>query len=144
LVGPFFALRGGETVVGMELYAFVASLLRVGVLPRPRVSLRSFLKTAPLPLFLAGATPPTPPLKAPPFNEVFQHGGPTFRGNLFPFVFICIMCGAVAGFHALFASGTTPKTINKESDIRPLGYGPILLKSAVRAVSPTPSASSGP
>jgi carbon starvation protein len=62
-------------------------------------------------------------LRAPPLNEVFINGGPTFPGNMFPFVFICVMCGAISGFHSLVSSGTTPKMIDKESHIRPSATG---------------------
>jgi carbon starvation protein len=72
-----------------------------------------------------------PPLQAPELNEVFLNGGPTFKGDIFPFVFICVMCGAVSGFHALVSSGTTPKMVEKESQIRPIGYGAMLIESTV-------------
>ena len=52
-------------------------------------------------------------------------------GTVWPFVCIVIMCGALSGFHALIASGTTPKMLNKESDIRPIGYGGMLLEGFV-------------
>jgi carbon starvation protein len=64
-------------------------------------------------------------------NEVFVNGGPTFQGNIFPFVFICVMCGAVSGFHSLVSSGTTPKMIEKESHVRPIGYGAMLIEGVV-------------
>src|SRR5207302_4906210 len=62
-------------------------------------------------------------------------GGPTFAGGIFPFVFICIMCGSISGFHALVASGTTPKMIDKESDIRTIGYGSMLIEGLVGVVA---------
>jgi carbon starvation protein len=64
-----------------------------------------------------------------------MHGGPTFKGNLFPFLFICIMCGAVSGFHALVSSGTTPKLIDRESDVRTIGYGAMLMEGLVGIVA---------
>src|SRR5207253_7000971 len=76
-----------------------------------------------------------PILKAPPLNEKYLGGGPTMKGPIFPFLFICIMCGAVSGFHALVSSGTTPKMINKESDIRPIGYGAMLMEGLVGIVA---------
>jgi carbon starvation protein len=73
-----------------------------------------------------------PTLHAPPYNELFAGGGgPYFKGALFPFCFICIMCGAISGFHALVSSGTTPKMINKESDVRAIGYGAMLIEGLV-------------
>jgi carbon starvation protein len=68
-------------------------------------------------------------------NETFKAGGPTFSGNLFPFVFICVMCGAISGFHALVSSGTTPKMIDRERDIRPIGYGAMLTEGLVGVVA---------
>src|SRR5205807_994646 len=97
--------------------------------------LSSFLKIGTIALLVVGVLVANPTLKAPALNEVFQHGGPTFRGNIFPFVFICIMCGAVSGFHALVASGTTPKMIDRERDIRPIGYGAMLMESLVGVVA---------
>jgi carbon starvation protein len=72
------------------------------------------------------------------------HDGPTFKGNIFPFLFICIMCGAVSGFHALVSSGTTPKMIDKESDIRPIGYGAMLMEGLVGIVALITAASLPP
>ena len=65
-------------------------------------------------------------------------------GGLFPFVFICVMCGAISGFHALVASGTTPKMIDKESDIRPIGYGAMLMEGLVGVVALIAAASMPP
>jgi carbon starvation protein len=72
-----------------------------------------------------------PELKAPAFSNFMGGGGPIIPGQLFPFVFITIACGAISGFHALIASGTTPKMIDKESDIRPIGYGAMLIEGVV-------------
>jgi carbon starvation protein len=74
-------------------------------------------------------------MKAPALNGEFLHGGPTFKGSIFPFVFICIMCGAISGFHALVSSGTTPKMVDKESDVRPIGYGAMLMEGLVGVVA---------
>src|SRR5207248_6782045 len=76
-----------------------------------------------------------PVMKAPALNQEFLHGGPTFKGSIFPFVFICIMCGAISGFHALVSSGTTPKMVDRESDIRPIGYGAMLMEGLVGVVA---------
>ena len=72
-----------------------------------------------------------PTLQAPAFSQFVSGGGPIIPGPLFPFVFITIACGAISGFHALIASGTTPKMIDKESDIRPIGYGAMLFEGLV-------------
>src|SRR5205085_9858856 len=74
-------------------------------------------------------------LEAPALNSVFMKGGPTVPGNIFPFLFITIMCGAISGFHALVSSGTTPKMIRKESHARPIGYGAMLIEGLVGVVA---------
>jgi carbon starvation protein len=76
-----------------------------------------------------------PPLPCPTVNHTFIDGGPTFAGNIFPFVFICIMCGSISGFHALVSSGTTPKMIDKESHVRTIGYGSMLIEGLVGVVA---------
>ena len=138
---PFFSLTRNETIAAMVAYGFVASVLPVWLLLCPRDYLSSFLKIGTIALLVIGVIVANPTLKAPPLNEVFATGGPTFKGNLFPFVFICVMCGAVSGFHALVSSGTTPKMINKESDIRPIGYGAMLMESLVGVVALVAAAS---
>src|SRR5262249_51936377 len=70
--------------------------------------------------------------------------GPTFNGSIFPFVFICIMCGAISGFHALVSSGTTPKMIDKESHVRTIGYGAMLMEGLVGVVALIAAASLRP
>src|SRR3954467_15325730 len=89
------------------------------------------MKIGTLALLVVGVILANPTLQHPPLNETFREGGPTFSGNLFPFVFICVMCGAISGFHALVASGTTPKMIMKESHIRSIGYGAMLCECVV-------------
>ena len=85
-----------------------------------------------------------PVLPSPMLNPVFQNGGPTFPGGLFPFVFICIMCGSISGFHALVSSGTTPKMIDKERQVRPIGYGAMLMEGVVGIVALIAAASLPP
>src|SRR5207244_7522464 len=77
-----------------------------------------------------------PKFAAPMLNHHFQSGGgPYFNGPIFPYVFICIMCGAISGFHALVSSGTTPKMIDRETDIRMIGYGAMLMEGLVGVVA---------
>src|SRR5439155_1440702 len=101
----------------------------------PRDYLSSFLKIGTIGLIIVGVFMANPKLQCPTFNETFMNGGPTFKGNIFPFLFICIMCGSISGFHALVSSGTTPKMIDKESDIRPIGYGAMLMEGLVGIVA---------
>src|SRR5438876_2522603 len=85
----------------MVAYGVVASVLPVWMLLCPRDYLSSFLKIGTIGLLVVGLGIANPVLKSPPLNSEFLAGGPTFKGPLFPFVFICIMCGAISGFHAL-------------------------------------------
>src|SRR5262249_12480335 len=111
----FFSLSKGGTVLALTTYGFVASVLPVSLLLAPRDYLSSFLKIGTIALLIVGTFVANPVLPCPMVNEVFRDGGPTFPGHIFPFVFICIMCGSISGFHALVSSGTTPKMVNKES-----------------------------
>jgi len=85
-----------------------------------------------------------PPLQAPAFSQFMGGGGPVFPGAVFPFVFITIACGAISGFHALVSTGTTSKMIDRESDIRPIGYGAMLIEGVVGVVALITAASLHP
>src|SRR5438045_4414156 len=128
---PYFSLDRDSTILALCIYGFVAAVLPVWLLLGPRDYLSSFLKIGTVVLLVVSVIVANPPLHHPPINEVFVNGGPTFPGTLFPFVFICIMCGAISGFHSLVASGTTPKMIAKESQVRHLGYGAMLVRGPV-------------
>ena len=128
---PFFSLSREGTIIALVVYGFIAAVLPVWLLLGPRDYLSSFLKIGTVALLIVSVMVANPPLRAPAFNEVFVNGGPTFPGYIFPFVFICVMCGAVSGFHALVSSGTTPKMVEKESHIRGIGYGAMLIESVV-------------
>ncbi len=128
---PLFALSREQTVIALAAYGFVAAVLPVWLLLGPRDYLSSFLKIGTIAFLILGVCVANPPLQAPEFNETFVNGGPTFKGNIFPFVFICVMCGSVSGFHALVSSGTTPKMVSRESHIRTIGYGAMLVECLV-------------
>jgi carbon starvation protein len=72
-----------------------------------------------------------PTLHMPPLTRFIDGSGPVFAGTIFPFAFITIACGAISGFHALIASGTTPKLIRREMESRMVGYGAMLAESMV-------------
>jgi carbon starvation protein len=131
-----FSLTKTETILALTGYGFIASVLPVWLLLCPRDYLSSFLKIGTIALLIIGVLIANPPLRCPPINEVFKDGGPTFPwGGIFPFVFICVMCGAISGFHALVSSGTTPKMIDKESQVRMIGYGAMLMEGLVGVVA---------
>ncbi len=132
---PYFSLDREETILALCIYGFIASVLPVWLLLGPRDYLSSFLKIGTLALMVVGVILANPAMHCPPLNRDMQTGGPTFEGNIFPFVFICIMCGAISGFHSLVASGTTPKMIAQESHIRSIGYGAMLMEGLVGLVA---------
>jgi carbon starvation protein len=140
----YFSLSRDSTIIALCTYGFIAAVLPVWLLLGPRDYLSSFLKIGTVILLVFSVIVANPTLHAPPINEVFANGGPTFRGSLFPFVFICVMCGAISGFHSLVASGTTPKMIDKESQIRTIGYGAMLIEGLVGTVALIAAASLPP
>jgi carbon starvation protein len=125
-----------QLVFALIVYGFVASVLPVWLLLAPRDYLSAFMKIGTIALLAVGIAITLPPLHMPKFTEfAFNGAGPVFAGALFPFVFITIACGALSGFHALVASGTTPKLIQKESQVRMIGYGAMLVESFVAVMA---------
>ena len=115
----------------MMAYGFIASVLPVWVLLCPRDYLSTFLKIGTILALGVGILIALPPLKMPALTQFVSGTGPVFAGKLFPFAFITIACGAISGFHALVASGTTPKMVSRETDARMIGYGGMLMESFV-------------
>ncbi len=132
----FISLSREETIFALCGYGFIASVLPVWLLLLPRDYLSSFLKIGTVSLLVTAVIVANPQLQAPSINTQFAGGGgPNLNGAIFPFCFICIMCGAISGFHALVSSGTTPKMISKESHIRTIGYGSMLIEGLVGVVA---------
>ncbi|MCB5195326.1 carbon starvation CstA family protein [Deefgea salmonis] len=129
--GPFFTMTGPQLTVALVIYGFVASALPVWLLLAPRDYLSTFLKIGVIAGLAVGIIFAAPELKMPAVTQFIDGSGPVFSGSLFPFLFITIACGAISGFHALVASGTTPKLIEKESHMRVIGYGSMLCESFV-------------
>ena len=116
----------------MIAYGFAASVLPVWLLLAPRDYLSTFMKVGTIVLLAIGILVARPDLAMPDITSFAIDGdGPAFAGSLFPFLFITIACGALSGFHALISSGTTPKMIEKEKQIRLIGYGGMLTESFV-------------
>jgi carbon starvation protein len=135
-LGPYFSLSRGATIWAICLYGFIASVLPVWMLLCPRDYLSSFLKIGTVALLVVGVLVANPALQAPAVNTHFAGGGgPYFDGPIFPFVFICVMCGAISGFHSLVSSGTSPKMVSQESHIRVIGYGSMLIEGLVGVVA---------
>ncbi len=129
--GPFFTLKGTTLTLVLVIYGFVASVLPVWLLLAPRDYLSTFLKIGVIVGLAVGIVFAMPEMKMPAVTRFVDGSGPVFSGGLFPFLFITIACGAISGFHALVSSGTTPKLVERESHIRLLGYGAMLMESFV-------------
>ena len=130
-IGAMFRLTREQLVFAIAIYGFAASVLPVWLLLSPRDYLSSFMKIGTIALLVLGIVIVNPELKMPALTQYINGGGPIIPGPLFPFCFITIACGAISGFHSLVASGTTPKMVEKESHIRPIGYGAMLIEGTV-------------
>src|SRR6202167_435358 len=116
-------------------YGLVASVLPVWLLLAPRDYLSTFMKVGAMALLAVGICIAHPVMHAPAVSRFASGDGPVFPGSLFPFLFITIACGALSGFHALISSGTTPKLLEKESQMRLIGYGGMLTESFVAVMA---------
>jgi carbon starvation protein CstA len=125
-------------------YGFLAAVLPVWLLLAPRDYLSTFLKIGTVVLLALAIVWVNPELKLPAVTKFVDGTGPVWSGPLFPFLFITIACGAVSGFHALVSSGTTPKLIDSERDIRAIGYGGMLTESFVAVMALIAAASLEP
>jgi carbon starvation protein len=130
-LAPFFNFRGDSLALMIIGYGFCASVLPIWLLLAPRDYLSTFLKIGTIVLLAVSIVLVRPDLKMPAITRFIDGTGPVFAGTLFPFLFITIACGAVSGFHALISSGTTPKLIENESQVRFIGYGAMLMESLV-------------
>jgi carbon starvation protein len=131
-----FTLSPQTLVACLVIYGFAASVLPVWLLLAPRDYLSTFMKVGTIGLLAVGILVTLPVLQNEAVTKFASNGkGPVFAGPLFPFVFIIIACGALSGFHSLIASGTTPKLIEKESQVRMIGYGAMLTESFVAVMA---------
>ena len=135
--GPMFTLDGPQLAWALILYGAVASSLPVWLMLAPRDYLSTFLKIGTIVALAIGIYYVAPPLAMPATTRFIDGTGPVFSGALFPFLFITIACGSVSGFHALISSGTTPKMIEKESHMRLIGFGGMLMESFVAIMALT-------
>jgi carbon starvation protein len=131
---PTFTLSRTTLAMCLIVYGFSASVLPVWLLLAPRDYLVTFLKIGVVMLLAVGILLVLPPIQMPWLTDPRQFTGamrPVVAGSLLPFCFITIACGSISGFHALVASGTTPKMIMRESHVRTIGYGAMCLESFV-------------
>jgi carbon starvation protein len=130
-LAALFSFKGETLAFMLIAYGFVASVLPVWLLLAPRDYLSTFLKVGTIASLALGIFVVMPELRMPAVSRFIDGTGPVFAGSVFPFLFITIACGAVSGFHALVSSGTTPKMIASETQIRAIGYGAMLMESFV-------------
>ncbi len=130
-LAAWFTLNGPDLALIVIGYGFVASVLPVWLVLAPRDYLSTFLKIGTILLLAIGIVIVRPDLQMPALTKFVDGSGPVWAGSLFPFLFITIACGSVSGWHALIASGTTPKMIENENRIRFIGYGGMLMESFV-------------
>jgi carbon starvation protein len=128
---PVFTLSSLAVAIAIIIYGFLASALPVWLLLAPRDYLSTFVKLGVIGLLALGILAVRPEMQMPALTRFIDGSGPVLAGKVFPFCFITIACGAISGFHALIASGTTPKMIMRETHAWPVGYGSMLLESFV-------------
>ena len=134
---PLFSYDGKTLVWVLIGYGFIAASIPVWLLLAPRDYLSTFLKIGTIVALAIGIVIVSPPLQMPRLTQFVNGGGPVWAGSLFPFLFITIACGSVSGFHALIASGTTPKMLENETQARYIGYGGMLAESFVAVMALT-------
>jgi len=132
---PLFTYDGKALTWMLIGYGFVAASIPVWLLLAPRDYLSTFLKIGTIVALAIGIVVVAPPLQMPAVTQFAAGDGPVWSGNLFPFLFITIACGAVSGFHALISSGTTPKMLDNEVNARFIGYGGMLAESFVAVMA---------
>ena len=131
----YFNLDKNLLVLLMAIYGFVASVLPVWMLLCPRDYLSTYMKIGTVLILAAGVIFLAPDLQMPAVTKFVHGGGPIIPGTLFPFMFITIACGAISGFHSLVSSGTTPKMIESESEIKMIGFGAMLTEGFVAVIA---------
>ncbi len=134
-IGSIFLLSKPALSIILPLYGLIASILPVWLLLCPRDYLSSYMKLGTIALLVIGICIANPKIHMPAVTQYIHGGGPIIPGKVWPFVCITIACGAISGFHSLIGSGTTPKMINKESDIRFIGYGAMLAEALVSVMA---------
>jgi carbon starvation protein len=130
-IADYFTLTAPTLAILIILYGFAASALPVWLLLAPRDYLSTFVKLGTIAMLALGIVALRPTLHMPALTRFIDGTGPVFAGNVFPFAFITIACGAISGFHSLISSGTTPKLISRETETRMVGYGSMLAESMV-------------
>ena len=134
-LAQWFTFHYDSLGIMLPIYAFLASALPVWLLLTPRGYLSSFLKIGVFAALVVGVVIINPEIKMPALTEFIHGGGPVLAGPVWPFISITIACGAISGFHAFIGSGTTPKLVDKWSDIRPVAFGMMLIECLVAVLA---------
>ncbi|MDD5225264.1 MAG: carbon starvation protein A [bacterium] len=130
-ISSWFMFSKSQLSIMLAVYGFAASVLPVWLLLAPRDYLSTYMKIGTILLLAIGIIIAHPHLQMPAFTQFIAGGGPIIPGKVWPYVFITIACGAISGFHSLIASGTTPKMLSSEKDIRFIGYGAMVTEGFV-------------
>ena len=135
VVGDWLTLNKTTVCWLLPIYAFFATALPVWMLLTPRGYLSSFMKIGVFAALVVGVVFINPTIQFPALTEFIHGGGPILKGAVWPFISITIACGAISGFHAFIGSGTTPKLVDKWSDIRPVAFGAMLAECLVAVMA---------
>lgn len=130
-LAPYFTFTRGQISIMMAIYGFVAAALPVWLLLAPRDYLSTYMKIGTILALAIGIVIVRPEIHMPALTPFIHGGGPIIPGPVWPFMFITIACGAISGFHALIGTGTTPKMLANEAEIRVVGFGGMLVESFV-------------
>ncbi|MGQ9370615.1 carbon starvation CstA family protein [Azospirillum sp. A39] len=130
-IGTWLTLHAETVAIILPVYAFFATALPVWMLLTPRGYLSSFMKIGVFGALVVGVVFINPEIRFPALTDFIHGGGPVLSGPVWPFISITIACGAISGFHAFIGSGTTPKLVDKWSDIRPVAFGAMLAECVV-------------
>lgn len=131
MLSAWFTFSGPQVAIMVIVYGFAASVLPVWLLLAPRDYLSTFIKIGTVVALAVGILATMPEIHLPALTRFVDGTGPIFAGDVFPFAFITIACGAISGFHSLISSGTTPKLMTNETDAQMIGYGAMLMESFV-------------
>src|SRR4051794_25506820 len=130
-LGDLLTLEKSTLALILPIYAFFAAALPVWLLLAPRDYLSTFMKIGVFAALIVGVFIVNPEVQFPAFTEFVNGGGPVVAGPVWPFISITIACGAISGFHAFVGSGTTPKMINRWTDVKGVAFGAMLVECLV-------------
>ena len=130
-IAPLFTISSTGISIALIIYGFVAAALPVWLLLAPRDYLSTYMKIGTIGALALGIIIVGPQIQMPATTQFISGGGPVITGQVIPYIFVTIACGAISGFHCMIATGTTPKMLMNERSILPVGYGAMLTESFV-------------